>query len=97
MTFFTLSTLVTYLVYWTTHTLSLSLSLSLSHSSSYDDLLMEKEELEEAVESLQTQLAAVDRGGGGGGGGGGGQDKKQLKMLHEVIRNLEVHIHTLYV
>ncbi|CAI8048211.1 Centrosomal protein CCDC61, partial [Geodia barretti] len=58
----------------------------------YDDLLMEKEELEEAVESLQTQLAAVDRGGGGGGGGGGGQDKKQLKMLHEVIRNLEEEV-----
>ena len=80
--------------YWL-YNLSLSLTLTLSLSSSYDDLLREKEELEEAVESLQTQLAAVDRGEGGGGGGG--QDKKQLKMLHEVIRNLEVHIHTLYV
>jgi coiled-coil domain-containing protein 61 len=53
----------------------------------YDDLLREKEELEEAVETLQTQLAAVDRGGGGGG-----QDKKQLKMMHEVIRNLEEEV-----
>ena len=42
------------------------------------------------METLQTQLAAVDRGGGGGG-----QDKKQLKMMHEVIRNLEVHTYTL--
>ena len=76
--------------YWL-YNLSLSLTLTLSLSSSYDDLLREKEELEEAVETLQTQLAAVNRAGGGG------QDKKQLKMLHEVIRNLEVHIHTLYV
>ena len=61
--------------------LSSSLSVCLS---SYDDLLRVKEELEEAVETLQTQLAAVDRRGGGQ------QEKKQLKMLHEVIRNLEV-------
>ena len=37
----------------------------------------------EAVESLQTQLTLVQEGGGEG-------EKKQIKMLQEVIRNLEV-------
>ena len=39
------------------------------------------------MESLQTQLLAVD--------GGEGKAKKQLKMLQKVIRNLEVvHVYT---
>ena len=35
------------------------------------------------MESLQTQLTLVQEGGGEG-------EKKQIKMLQEVIRNLEV-------
>ena len=61
-----------------------SLPLSLLPSSSYDALLQEKEDLEEAFEAFRQEVTLTRQGNA----------SKELRILKKVIKNLEVCSHT---